>query len=695
MVYKDKLTVDQSMADFRDAWASKRKLVEREKEDFLFALGKQWNDDDVQKLSESGVKAVTDNRIQPNIFLITGLERQNRAEFKAFPEGEEDSLKAEIASALFKNAIKTSDFLYKSSEQFKDGITCGESHIELYLDKNENILNGKPCWKKIDGNCLFPEPGYREYDFSDARYVYKITLDIPGEDLINLFPSKKKKIQEANGGRLNFADFGQDGETHHQPKDYKTNGGDTGRERRGNEEKGFDLIERYYKKWVEKVFVGDKKTGEIREAESKDKATAFIDGYKEELFREQQSYEEALAQHQAIMAMGQEGQMVQPTGPAVGFPNGSHPPPVPPAPKDPERFILILKMVPEIWCFAHTPGIEEELADEQAWFYPKWKKYPFVPYFARFSTAPLTGDDRHLLIQGIVHGVKNAQERHNKAATLLLRHLNTTANSGWLSEEDTWVDPDKVRQFGSTPGVSLEYKTGKPKPDRIFPMALSQGHAQLTAESAEDIKAQLGINADLLAVQEGGSSSGRAIALRQRQGLVMVQELFDNLARTRGIAGKFLLTQLGEMYDTETAQKVLGEAFLRKNFPPLMLKQFDEATGQVMEVPQNDAAGTPMEFDKEMAETVIAEVLSGDLGTYDVSVGESVASETMRIANAAELKEIASSYPGLIPPDILIEESQLPQSTKNKVLSVIKNAQAAAVVGPPRPAATPGGNNEE
>lgn len=118
--------------------------------------------------------------------------------------------------------------------------------------------------------------------------------------------------------------------------------------------------------------------------------------------------------------------------------------------------------------------MSEPLANERAWFYPKWKSYPFIPYYARFSTAPLTGEDRHLLVQGIVHGVKDAQERHNKASTLMLRHLNTSSNSGWLTEEDAWVDRAQVQNFGSAPGVNLEYKQGRQKPERIYPTPLSQ-----------------------------------------------------------------------------------------------------------------------------------------------------------------------------------------------------------------------------
>ena len=663
---KDALTVSRVDGDFRAAYQAKDKLIKREKDDFLFALGEQWSKEDMATLEKAKIKPATDNQIAPNLYLLTGLERQNRTDFKAFPEGEEDGLRAEIASYLFKKSIDVSDYANKSSEQFKDGITCGECHLELYLDNTDNLINGKPMWKKLDGCQVFPDPSSREYDFSDARYIYKVTRDISKDDLVSLYPEKDEEIEGIANGKLGFEIGG--GEKHIQKRDYGTRGSSS--DGYGDEKDCVDLVERYYKKFVPHVFIGDLKTGEIVQAESAEKADAFIANYQGSIEQARMAYEQA-----SILASMPP--MIDPVTGQVQLPP---PVPQPPIAEDPNRYKKITKSIPEIWVFAYVPGMNEPLANERAWFYPKWKSYPIVPFYARFSTAPLSGDDRHLLVQGLVHGVKNAQERHNKATTLMLRHLNSSANSGWLAEQDAWVNPDEVRNFGSLPGINLEYKPGK-KPERITPTPLSNAHAQISEQAVNGIKQSLGINADLLAVQQGGSDSGRAIALRQKQGLLMVQELFDNLTRSRKVAGRFVLSQLGKMFDTETAKKVLGDAFLKKNFPPLMLA--NEQTGQPE--PMTDPTGQPMAYDKEMAELVIAEVLSGDLGEYDVSVGEAVSSETLRMANAIELKELAQAFPGAISPELIIEESQLPQSTKTKIVEAIKNArmaQAGQMAGP-------------
>jgi hypothetical protein len=677
-VAKKKLTIESSNKDFKKAYQAKIKLIEREAEDFLFALGKQWSNADLKDYEERKIKPVTDNRIQPNIFLLTGLERQNRSEFKAYPEGQEDSLKAEVASSLFKHAVKISDFLYKTSEQFKDGVTCGESHLELYLDNTYDLINGKPVWRKADGNCIFPEPGFREYDYSDARYVYKVTKDLSLDDLISLYPEKKSLIERSNPGKLNVL-LDATGK-HTQKREYPTSGNDSN----GIEEdsgENCDLLERFYKKFVDKHYIADKANGTIIEADSKEKADEFIKSYLGEIQANEATYQQDIQIYQQQLAASQA------VDPATGLPLAPPPiEPIAPPNHDPQRFVHYSRYVPEIWLYATVPGIEDPLADERAWFYPLWKNYPFIPFYARFSTAPITGDDSHLLVQGVVCSVKNAQEIHNKATTLELLHLNTSTNSGWLTEEDSWVDPEKVKNLGATPGVNLEYKKGSQKPERVFPNQLSTAHAGISQQAAESIKAQLGINADLLAAEQGGAQSGRAIALRQRQGLLMVQELFDNLSRSRTIAGKFLLSQMGKIYDTETAKKVLGEAFMQMHFGvPRVQEMQDPATGQVIQVPMKDEMGQVItEIDHEAADALLAEVLGGELGTYDVAVGEAVSSETMKMANSADLKDFAATYPGMIPPDLLIEESMLPQSVKTKVTNSIKQMQANMPVIPGR-----------
>ncbi|HNF58520.1 MAG TPA: hypothetical protein PLN89_02980, partial [Elusimicrobiota bacterium] len=138
--------------DYRKAW------LEAAKEDFEFTLGKQWRDEDVSDLNHKGVKALTINKIRPAIWLLTGLESQNRTDWAAFPEGAEDSIHAEISTRLLKNVAKNSGVNYKLSQSFEEALTCGEGWIEPYIDYTYDLLNGDMKFKKLDYNQVYPDP---------------------------------------------------------------------------------------------------------------------------------------------------------------------------------------------------------------------------------------------------------------------------------------------------------------------------------------------------------------------------------------------------------------------------------------------------------------------------------------------------------------------------------------------------------
>lgn len=623
----DKMTKTKVLTDFGDAHEAKRALIEEERQDVLFAVGKQWDDKDVAELKQKGVKAITDNRIRTNIFLLTGLERQNRSEFRAFPEGDEDSIHATVASALFKNVVKQSDGEFKFSEMFEDGITSGESYLELYLDSTYNMLNPKPLWRKMNFDQIYPEPGWKEYDLSDASYVYKFMAGIKKGDLISLFPEKKAKIEKLTDGLINTGKLLKPSGAHIQERDYPERSTvDLSSDKKSKGK--FDLLERYYKKWVERTFILDKIEGDLLESRPDD---------------EDKRSSEDVAKDFVRKALKRD-------------------------PNQKDRFAIIKKTVPEIWYAAMTGGMESLLADEVAWFYPRWKSWPFTPYFAHWINTPLPPEDAHLAIQGIVRGSKVSQMDHNKRKTQWLRIMDTSANSGWLTPKDAWTDRKKVESFGSTPGVNLEYDPQKGVPSRITPSTLSEAHVFSSQDAAESIKQQMGIKPDLLATPERGAESGRAIALRERQGIVMVQKLYDNLSRTKKIAGKFLMSQFSEIFDKKGARRVLGEAFLRKHFSREVV---NPQTGQADKV-----------FDEQSldeANQVIGKVFNDvNLGKYDVAVGETVMSETMRKAEFDEIKEFIGLFPQLIPPQVIIEESTLPSGVKSRIISAVEKAQSQA-----------------
>lgn len=640
------LTPTDILKDFRTAHSYWKPIHDQIEEDFKFGLGDQWEDSDVAQLRDAGVDALTINKIQPMIFMVSGIERQGRTDFVAFPEGQEDSLQADIATRLIKNMVKTSNADDKLSEEFEDGLIGGIGYSEVFVDYTHDLLNGKLSMKKTNPYQCFPDPDFKEYDLSDAKYFIKFVQDMSKDQLIELFPDAEDKIEALGNGKINMGKLmptteeSSTIETKEYPPlsdagDYFVDGG------------GFDLMSYYYKKPVKRFLVADKVLGKITEAKDRKQGEDYVE---------------------------QQGTDAQGNDVAK----------------------LIEKNVPEIWVAHMVAG--EILSNERAYSYPRWKSYPFIPFFGHRITTPMK--KRHLMFQGIVRSLKSVQRELNKRRTQSLRHLNTSANSGWLSPSGAFdrANKAKVTKYGSSPGVVLEYDQEKGKPEKIQPTQLSSGHEILAQENSQDIKEISGINADLL-VAEGGQDSGKAILLRQRQGLVMLQRMLDNYSRTKKILGQFLLSQMGEVYTVERAIKVCGNAFIKQNFSvpvdqvvakvKARIAQGGEVTDEETAMVTQYASASPeqpavdmnnqlvMVVDQDLVNQVFNQVLNDvDLGLYDVSVGEGPFSETIKMANFMILMDLVEK--GVpIPPDILIQESTLSENNKAKIAAAIEQAQKA------------------
>lgn len=621
--------IEQIYEDFRRSSDAYQKLFDEIESDFEFTLGKQWDDADAETLRKAGVEPLTINKLKPLVKIITGIERQGRSDFLAFPEGQEDSLVADIVTRLLKNVMKSSRGDEKLSEVFKHGIIGGVSYLEPYIDYTFDLLNGEMKFRKISGRRIFPDPSGEEYDLSDRRYVVKLTTGLTKDQLVELFPEKEKEIDDIGSWRVDLNSV-PSVLSHIQYSDYPES---KKTDINLQDEKTFDLIEYHYKKMVNKFYVVDQSLGTLKEANTKDEALSY----------------------------------------QAQFPDAQ----------------VIKRRVPE-YRLAQVVG-KEILSDEVVWSFPRWKGFPFVPFFAEVVTEDIKNKD--LLIQGVVRSLKSLQFEYNKRRTQSLRHLNSSVNSGFLIPKGALgrKEKDNLRRYGSSPGFVEEYDAQAaggtvPESWRLRPQPLSTGHEALAAEVAQDLRESGGINPDLLA-NDKGSDSGRAILLRQRQGLMMVQEILDNYSYTKKILGRFLLSQLGEIFTVESAVKVVGEQFLKSDSVFQAPKAGPDGN------PQLDQSGKLMtQVDQSAVAEVFNKILNDSaLGKFDVSIGEGPYNETVKMMNYMMMMDLASK--GIpIPPEVIIQESSLPEGAKMKILGFVENqrVQAAKV----QPGAIPGGVGE-
>lgn len=634
----DEKLVKKIYADLQYSASKLSKLHKAIEEDFEFVQGQQWEDEDVQRLYQRGVKALTINKIKPVIKLLSGIERQARSDFKAFPEGNEDSVVAEIVTRLMKNRTKVCNVNEKLSTQFKNSSIGGVCFIEPYLDYAYNLINGDLKFKTISSLDVFFDPDFKEYDMSDSKFMIKLTKEVSKDDLISMFPNKKNIINKLEGSRIDIGALRttnsvigdryprlSEGELLDFQKDTKDL---------------FDLLDYYYIAYEPRWFVIQQEQGIIKQIDEKEKAIEL----------------------------------------ASQLPNAQ----------------IVEKDIPVV-RMANVVG-NTLLNDDIAWFYPMWKQFPLIPCFFEMIDEELPLE---LRIQGIVRSIKDMQSEFNKRRTQELHHLNSSVNSGIFSPKGALDEQNmnKLKEFGSSPGVVIEYDSSKGKPEKEYPTPLSQGHAQLAAESAQDLKEASGVNPDLLA-NDSQSQSGRAILLKQKQGLVMVQEAIDNLSTTKRLIGKFMLSQLRQMFTVESAMRVLGDSFINENFKvpvnAILTRGLEkvQAGEQPTELEQNillkysqqnpqqpilDEQGQlAMTVDMDaVAQTINTVLNDSELGIYDVSIGEGAYSETVKLSNFLDLKELATQ--GVpIPPQVLIETSMLAEEDKKKIIAAMQQQMMMA-----------------
>jgi len=618
---------------------SKLSKLHREiREDFKFEQGNQWDTSVVEELREAGVKALTINKLRPIIKLITGIERQSRTDFIAFPEGGEDEITSSIVTRLLKNIVKNSKAEIKLSEVFKNGCIGGACFLVPYIDYSFDIINGELKWKKVSVLDCYFDPDFQEYDMSDARFFIIVTPDLSEEDLGFLFPEDSRKIKNIQGGKINFNFV--DNITQIQ------SGTEYPRQQDGDpiditSEPKYDLIEYYYTEMQPQYFIVHQQRGILQAAKDK---------------------EEALKVAQEIG-----GQVI-------------------------EKNVPVVKL-------AQVVG-DTVFSNDVVWSYPKWKSIPIFPYFAELLTEDI--GDFSLRIQGIIRGIKDLQEEYNKRRTQELRHLNSSINSGFEIEEGQFDEREesKLKKWGSSPGVVIKRRKGTPPVTRITPMPLSQGHAQLAEENAQDLKEASGVNPDLLA-NDSQSQSGRAILFKQRQGLVMIQEMLDNYSETKRQIGKFILSQLKELFTVESAMRVVGDAFIADTFTVPVTDILVRAITKIengkeneitelensvlLQYPQQNPAQpivdetnnlvTAVDFDTAI-QTINNVLNNSEINKYDIAIGDGPFSETIRNANFTDLKELAQQ--GVpIPPQTLIEMSMIPQDQKGKIMKQLAAQQQA------------------
>jgi hypothetical protein len=634
------------------------KWMEQAKEDINFCLGEQWDEQDKADLRAQKRPVMVFNKIKPLVQLVTGHLIQSKARIQAYPEGGEDEIFTGVMDKAIDHIEKVSHLNFKMSYLFSGGEKAGKNWIEFHVDYDEDPIFGQLKIPNLGPFKIFMDPQGCEYDLSDCGFGFKIQK-LTKARLKQLYPDKEDEIKKDVDDALaqfttsaQIVDAGDESDYGNDPT--VSRGGlsdsDSGDELTGDQ-MAVTVVEYWKKKYVDRWFVYFVDDGSIEDFDSVDEANAEI------ARRQKMKHDKAMAGFgQSVRKIAGVRVMVDKIKQKT-----STPPPVddlgkflqPPKLEDMKvqhamRKRKVAKM--QVAVMAGNVFMTKGMQDSP--FEPYFSGFPFFRFISEWCPE---AEKPELRFQGIVRSLKDPQREKNKSRSQFLHVLNTSANSGWIGDEDALTPAkwEELKQFGAVAGITIQKKKGSDL-QRIHPMEPHMAQQVREKSANDDFKEVSGINSDLLAMQDSANPSGKAIALRIRQAVTILQPAFENFRYTKILIGQFLFSIIPTLFDSAKLEKVLGQKYMQDSG---------------LDRPRLDAYLTMIHD-----------------GKYNVQINEAGAPDTIREETFEDLMQLAQAGVSM-PPDLFIDYMNMSNKSEvmKRVLDWTKGQMAmAAQKGAPK-----------
>ena len=606
-----------------------------------FEEGKQWTEDEYNRWKEVGIEPIVVNRCLSTVKTLSGLYLGNQQDITVIPRKGGSEAGARVLSEIAKHCQDEGGYETNAFDAFNSGNIQTESFILLDIDKTKSA-NGKVVFQSCGFFDCMIDPDCESYDIDDkdngAKYVI-VKKYIDRDVLRALYDEYRDASEVAGDGHDKYVAAVEQRSTFSidNAKEYR------------------DCVYIiYWKETIPALLFGDKKTGKTR---------IITSDFPE--FRKKASKAKSRFYTENVTA------------------NRLH------------RSILINDRLMEDKPEPLGPEID---------FFPGAR---YVPIYRKNHN------------RGILDDVTGINREENLRRTQVARLLNLTTNSGWnVGNKDNKKALDELMQYGSVPGLVVADKDFGGKVEKIQPNQLSNGHLVLAQQSSDDVKEITGLNSAIQGYDKGTNNDpGIVLSLKKEQGLVSNEGLFKNFRWTLEILGNKLLKILDSMniYTDDEIRAIVSESHLIDK--KMMQKAHDKIFGdigvtlkppqplppmppellqnvpleQMPEMLQQIQAGIdgsmvymeqyPMlkqTFDvavKELAIRMLLDELSnGELSQYGIKVITSPSSPTARLASFTMMMAIQDKY-GVIPPDILLEYSDIPN--KEEIIQRIQTGMAA------------------
>lgn len=565
-----------------------------------FFEGKQWTDEELAILQGEGRPCLTLNKLSPLVRLIFGYFRQNRADIKYLPGHDGSGMQeiAEVLSATAKEISERNKSDWKEAQQFQDGIMTGRGFMDSRLDFSKNVLGDvietvkDPFAIKIDPEAESYDPNEREGGWG---YYFEDRWMSPNE-IFMLYGGKATEeiLTNVTASPLDHGNYGYWFTDEFAPSRYF----------------GLDyFMDGQYDRGVYGLYASP-----FHHINRSRKLVRVLD-CQHKILKKVNFFLDLETGHETLIPESMDRNKIA-------------------------RMMewIKIKQLPITVRTAIRPRIRWTITAGDRVMFDDWSPYdrytitPYFPYFRRGHT------------RGMVHDLLDPQREINRRRSAFLHIIMTTANSGWMYEEGSLEDDmqQALEEYGSRPGIHVEYKEGYEAPRKIEPSATPVAMKKLEDDANSDLKEISSVNDSALGNLDR-VQSGRAIQARQRQSVMGTEMYFDNFSYTREIRGESLKAIVQRYYNEPRLIRVRG------------------ADGNMEEHSIN-------------IRTAAGEIVNNIThGQYSTVVDETPISDSFmqgQFAEAMELRE--AGVP--VPDDVLVDLSSMPR--KDEIKQRLEEEQA-------------------
>jgi len=165
-------------------------------QNYEFVCNNQWTPSDRALLEIEEKPCLTFNHILPIVNLLSGMERQNRADVKAFPRKGGVRIIADAFTSLAKHSIDLCHGETEQSMQFVDGIISGKGWVKTDISFKKDKINGDLVLTRRSPFDMYEDPNATKYDLNEsAKYIFECFWG-DKEQIELLWDKHKEDIEE-------------------------------------------------------------------------------------------------------------------------------------------------------------------------------------------------------------------------------------------------------------------------------------------------------------------------------------------------------------------------------------------------------------------------------------------------------------------------------------------------------------------